>query len=334
MTPLPFGARSWGPRTQSSHSIAFTPFLATLSCSLSRKQLHHSDPRSAAIPLGPPMRRYASFARDATAGRLYSGSLFLSSSLTRSLIHPRSLTPSLSFCAFSLTPSNFFLIVFVVSLLSRSLASYLPPPPFSSSSNTHVMRPTRARESPACATQHTWPVRPLLLAECAVLPPAGDRVTWPPGRNGTQRAARAVLSREPRTRHQSETNRETGPTDRILSPRKRVWCFLSPSLSLSDSFFFSLPFYLFFSHTLSLNYNSLLSSSLSALLFFVTCATYHPLGPLVCAPTLSLPSDVSAATCQFPSVVCLRAVASVVRPATNREGSLEHWDIFVAPQHR
>lgn len=106
------------------------------------------------------------------------------------------------------------------------------------------MRPTRARESRARYTTHMagW----FLLAECAVLPPAGDRVTWPSGRNGTQRAARAVLSREPRTRHQSETNRETGPTDRILSPRKRVWCFLPPSLSPILSLFLSLSIFLSF----------------------------------------------------------------------------------------
>lgn len=92
-----------------------------------------------------------------------------------------------------------------------------------------------ARESRARYNTHGWSAT-LTRGVCGPTSSAGDRVTWPPGRSGTQRAARAVLSREPRTRHQSETNRETGPTDRTVSPRKRVWCFLPPSLSLSDSF--------------------------------------------------------------------------------------------------
>lgn len=150
--------------------------------------------------------------------------------------------------AFSLTPSNFLLIVFVASFLPLPPFSFARPLPtfllsFSTSSNNRAMRPTRAREFRARYTTH-MAGRPLLLAECAVLPPAGDRVTWPSGRNGTQRAARAVLSREPRTRHQSETNRETGPTDRILSPRKRVWCFLPPFLSPVLSLYLSLSIFL------------------------------------------------------------------------------------------
>lgn len=183
---------------------------------------------------------------------IYSFSLFCSLPLA----HPLSFAcPLVLFLRFFSHSVNFLLIVFVASLLSlppfsfaRSLLPFLSLS-FCFSPNTRVMRPTRVRESRARYTTH-MAGRPLLLAECAVLPPAGDRVTWPSGRNGTQRAARAVLSREPRTRHQSETNRETGPTDRILSPKKRVWCFLPPSLSPILSLFLS-PFLSFFpSHSL------------------------------------------------------------------------------------
>jgi len=211
------------------------------------------------------MRRYAPFARDATADLR---SLFL----PRSLTHPRLLARSPSFCALSLAPSNFLLIVFVTSLLSLSPFSFVCPLLFFSLSlllqHSCDAAHTRAREFRARYTTHMAD-RPLLLAECAVLPPAGDRVTWPPGRNGTQRAARAVLSREPRTRHQSETNRETGPTDRILSQEARV--VLSPSLSFSDSFFLSLSISL--SLALSPCTTTLSSLSLfSSLCFSARCA--------------------------------------------------------------
>lgn len=70
------------------------------------------------------------------------------------------------------------------------------------------------------------------LSDEAVLPPAGDRVTWPPGRVAA-RSARAVLSRERRTQHQSETSRETGRRSHSLPGSA---CFLPPSLRLSLSF--------------------------------------------------------------------------------------------------
>lgn len=189
------------------------------------------------------------------------------------------------------------------------------------------MRPTRARESRARYTTH-MAGRPLLLAECAVLPPAGDRVTWPPGRNGTQRAARTVLSREPRTRHQSETNRETGPTDRILSPRKRVWCFLPPSLSPILSLSVSLP--LSISLSLALSPCTTTLSSLPPFpppLFFgpVARATLSRSGTARVRPRV-VPSDVPAATCQFPSVVCLRAAASCRKA---RGESRDRWSIGI-----
>lgn len=103
---------------------ASTPFLAALSCSLSREQLHHSDPRSAAVPLGPPMRRYAPFARDATAGRLHSRFLFLS--LARSLTHPSTLVRLLPRPLFALFLS-LRLIFFSLSWLLLSSLVRLPP---------------------------------------------------------------------------------------------------------------------------------------------------------------------------------------------------------------
>lgn len=137
-----------------------TPFFTVLSCSLSRKQLHHSDLRSAAVPLGPPIRRYTRFARDATADRLHLQLLFLS--LIRSFTHSHSLAPSPSFCAFSLTPSNFLLIVFVVSLLSLPPFSFACSLPTFLSLSLPLPIPVRcgphALASPARATQHTWPV--------------------------------------------------------------------------------------------------------------------------------------------------------------------------------
>lgn len=96
-------------------------------------------------------------------------------------------------------------------------------------------------------------------SECAVLPPAGDRVTWPPGRSSTQRA-RAVLSREPRTRQQSETNRETDRRSHSLCQETRV---LSLSL-FSPSLLFSLFLPLFPSNSLPALY--CLSSLLRPLL--------------------------------------------------------------------
>lgn len=131
--------------------------------------------------------------------------------------------------------------------LSFSLSPPFLPRSFSLALSTPVRCGPHARESRARYNTHGWSAA-LTRGVCGPTSSAGDPVTWPPGRNGTQRAARAVLSREPRTRHQSETNRETGPTDRTVSPRKRVWCFLPPSLSLSDSFFslFSPFFVLFF----------------------------------------------------------------------------------------
>lgn len=236
--------------------------------------------------------------------------------------------------AFSLTPSNFLLIVFVASFLPLPPFSFARPLPtfllsFSTSSNNRAMRPTRARESRARYTTH-MAGRPLLLAECAVLPPAGDRVTWPSGRNGTQRATRAVLSREPRTRHQSETNRETGPTDRILSPRKRVCAF---SLPFFLRFFLSIsPFLSFFPpHSLPvLQLSPLFLPIRPPVLWLryardVSCPGTTRVRPRVVS------FDVSAATCQSPSVLCcLHTVArAVIRLAANRGIVGAHWNIFV-----
>lgn len=103
-------------------------------------------------------------------------------------------------------------------------------------------------------------------SECAVLPPAGDRVTWPPGRSSTQRA-RAVLSREPRTRQQSETNRETDRRSHSLCQETRV---LSLSL-FSPSLLFSLFLPLFPSNSLPALY--CLSSLLHPLLLH--CHHHH-----------------------------------------------------------
>lgn len=255
-------------------------------------------------------------------------------SLARSLTHPSTLVRLLPHPLFALFLS-LRLIFFSLSWLLLSSLVRLPPSSpsqslslsFSSSSNTRAMRPTRARESRARYTTH-MAGRPLLLAECAVLPPAGDRVTWPPGRNGTQRAARTVLSREPRTRHQSETNRETGPTDRILSPRKRVWCFLPPSLSPILSLSISLP--LSISLSLALSPCTTTLSSLPPFptpLFFgpVARATLSRSGTARVRPRV-VPSDVPAATCQFPSVVCLRAAASCRKA---RGESRDRWSIGI-----
>lgn len=262
-------------------------------------------------------------------------------SLARSPTHPSTLVRLLPRPLFALFLS-LRLIFFSLSWLLLSSLVRLPPSSpsqslsFSSSPNTRAMRPTRARESRARYTTH-MAGRPLLLAECAVLPPAGDRVTWPPGRNGTQRAARTVLSREPRTRHQSETNRETGPTDRILSPRKRVWCFLPPSLSPILSLSVSLP--LSISLSLALSPRTTTLSSLPP--FPSPCSSaplrarrYHALGPLACAPasyhlTFPRPRANSPVLCVYAPP---RAAA---RPAANRGivGALGYFCVF-APSLR
>lgn len=104
---------------------------------------------------------------------------------------------------------------------------------------------------------------------------------------------------------------------------------LSPSLSFSDSFslYLSTPFYFSFPRTLTLYYNPLLSSSLSAPLFSgpVARATLSRSGTARVRPRV-VPSDVPAATCQFPSVVCLRAAASCRKA---RGESRDRWSIGI-----
>lgn len=104
---------------------------------------------------------------------------------------------------------------------------------------------------------------------------------------------------------------------------------LSPSLSFSDSFslYLSTPFYFSFPRTLTPYYNSLLSSSLSDPLFFgpVARATLSRSGTARVRPRV-VPSDVPAATCQFPSVVCLRAAASCRKA---RGESRDRWSIGI-----
>lgn len=142
--------------------------------------------------------------------------------------------------------------------------------------------------------------RPLLLR--GVCGPTSCRGLCHVAPRPQRHAARAVLSREQRTRHQSETNRETGPTDCTLSPRKRVWCFLPPSISDSFSLF------LFF------------SPHLSSLLPFLSFrsgerATHHASWKLRASPRcLYHPQP----TCD-PSVLCVYA-----RPG---DESVSRWDI-------
>lgn len=200
-------------------------------------------------------------ARNATAGRLhlrdFSFSLFPSFTLLQAYF----LRSHLRFSAiFLLTSSNFPLIVSL-------LFSPLDCPPFSLCPSTSRSSPkNRARCGPHArpTLSSAWLARATHMAghsysECAVLPPAGDRVTWPPGRSSTQRA-RAVLSREPRTRQQSETNRETDRRSHSLCQETRV---LSLSL-FSPSLLFSLFLPLFPSNSLPALY--CLSSLLHPLL--------------------------------------------------------------------
>lgn len=121
----------------------------------------------------------------------------------------------------------------------RASGLSLPSPPWARCHGPAVvMRPTRAlttlaRKSHKHARRriHARWGRDAKRRE-AVLPPAGDRVTWPPGRVAA-RSARAVLSRERRTQHQSETSRETGRRSHSLPVSA---CFLPPSLRLSLPF--------------------------------------------------------------------------------------------------
>lgn len=112
------------------------------------------------------------------------------------------------FCTFSFAPSNFPFIVFVASLLSSppcSFLFFLPSSPFSLLLSLPLFpsllqcgphaRPTLSLARAPRAIQHTWPVGRSCSAECAVLPPAGDCVTWPPGRNGTQHGLCSLVSR-------------------------------------------------------------------------------------------------------------------------------------------
>lgn len=119
-----------GPRTQSSHSALLFPssqYSPVPSLANSSTTLTHDQRRSplarlcaATLPLRE-MRRQA----DCICSFSFSLSRFLS--LSRSLAHSRSLALSPSFCAFSLTPSNFLLIVFVASLLSLPPFSFACP---------------------------------------------------------------------------------------------------------------------------------------------------------------------------------------------------------------
>lgn len=218
-TPLPLSARSGA---QSSYSAPL-PFSAAFSCPLSRKQLRHSNTRTAVIPLGPPLCTRCNVKPIAFAViRALSLNIYICITFTPLCSFLSSLV-----CTFSLILFNFLLIpvswrqfflspllvLFFFSLF-YSLLFFLFQQPCDAA---HTRAPhCLTRASLALLNTHGRS-RPLLLTECAVLPPAGDHVTWPPGRSNTQRAARAVLSHEPRTRHQSETNRESEPTDHTFS---------------------------------------------------------------------------------------------------------------------
>lgn len=157
------------------------------------------------------------------------------------------------FCTFSFASSNFPFIVFVASLLSSPPCSFfffLPSSPFSLFLSLPLFpsllqcgphaRPTLSLARAPRNTTH-MAGRPLLLR--GVCGPTSCRGLCHVAPRPQRHTTRTVLSREPRTRHQSETNRETGPTEIALSPRKRVWCFLPPSI------FDSFSFFLFTSHS-------------------------------------------------------------------------------------
>lgn len=181
---------------------------------------------------------------------------------------PFSLSLALSsrapFCTFSLTPSNFLFIVFVASLLSLPSFSlvlfFCPSPPSLSSflslllsyNTAHTRAPHyHSREPRARNTTH-MAGRPLLLR--GVCGPTSCRGLCHVAPRPQRHTTRAVLSREPRTRHQSQTNRETGPTEIALSlPGSACDAFSLPLFPI-----LSLPF--FFSHSLSIYYSLFFSS--------------------------------------------------------------------------
>lgn len=220
-----------------------TSFFSTLSCSHSQERFHHSGSQSAAVPLGPPMPRYTIPVREMRRQADCIRGLFSSRSLSPLVpLFALFLSLHLIFPSLSLSPLSsprplarpFFSALFSLLLL-----------PFSPSlSFSLAMRPTRAphtitRASPARAIQHTWPVGRSCSAECAVLPPAGDCVTWPPGRNGTQHGLCSLVSRAHDT---SQRRTERPDRQRLHSLSQEARVVLSPSLYFR--FFLSLSFYL------------------------------------------------------------------------------------------
>lgn len=189
------------------------------------------------------------------------------------------------------------------SSLSLSLSSPLPTP---------VQCGPHALASPARATQHTWPVGHSYLRSVRSYLLQGTASRGPQA--ATARSAQHGLCSLVSRAHDTSQRRTERPDRQIAFslPGSACGAFSFPlSLSLSDSFSLSLPLslsVLLSFVTLSLHQFSPLflpfRSPCSSAAF--TRATYHGLGPLACAPVLSLPSDVPAATCQSPSVVCLR----------------------------
>lgn len=296
-----------------------TPFFSTLSWSHSHERFHHSGPRSAAVPLGPPMPRYTISVRGMRRQADCIRGLFFS--LTRPLLVPLfALFLSLRLFFFSLSlsllsfPCPLSRSFFFFSALFPLLSLYL------SLSFSLAMRPTRAphtitRASPTRSTQHTWPVVRSCSAECAVLPPAGDRVTWPPGRNGTQHGLCSLMSRA----HDTSQRRTKRPDRQIAL-----------SLPGSACGAFSLP--LFPILFLSFFFPRTLSPVPLSLLFFPFC-------PFV---SVKRARDTSRlGSCVHPrivyitrghvqpsSVVCLSAARET------RDESVSQWDISVHLVHR
>lgn len=235
----PYSRSKLGPRTQSSHSALPPPFsqrfpVPTLkkdSTTLARNRRQFPSAR-----LCPATRSL--YARCDVRPTVFAASLPLSLALSSRT----------SFCTFSFAPSNFPFIVFVASLLSSPPCSFfffcpLLPSPSSflslsfllSCNAAHTRAPHyHSREPRARNTTH-MAGRPLLLR--GVCGPTSCRGLCHVAPRPQRHTTRAVLSREPRTRHQSETNRETGPTEIALSlPGSACGAFslpLFPILSLS-----------------------------------------------------------------------------------------------------
>lgn len=154
MTPLLFGARRAGSADPVLPLGVSIPFLAILSCSsLANNSTtpthdHRRSPLSRLCAATFPLR-----------GMRRQADCICSFYLSFPLTHSRSFAPSPSFCAFSLTPSNFLLIVFVASLLSSPPFSFACPLPLFSLSLFLFQHPcdaahTRSRVPCALHTTH------------------------------------------------------------------------------------------------------------------------------------------------------------------------------------